>query len=96
MDDDDLYIQDQLATPGQGSRSCTCKKSRCIKLYCDCFASGRVCDVDECRCIACLNNGKNLDAVKEAKKSILEKNPDAFNKVRNRRKITHMFGVFHS
>lgn len=33
---------------------CNCKKSRCLKLYCDCFAVGKCCTKD-CNCINCLN-----------------------------------------
>lgn len=25
-------------------KHCNCKNSRCLKLYCECFASGRYCD----------------------------------------------------
>ena len=33
---------------------CTCKKSRCLKRYCDCFRAGIKC-VAECKCIDCQN-----------------------------------------
>lgn len=33
---------------------CNCKKSRCIKLYCDCFAANLLCE--GCQCINCHNN----------------------------------------
>lgn len=26
---------------GKGQRKCTCKKTRCLKLYCECFAAGK-------------------------------------------------------
>ena len=28
----------------QAKKHCNCKNSRCLKLYCECFASGRYCD----------------------------------------------------
>lgn len=28
---------------------CNCKKSKCLKLYCECFAKGLICGVD-CNC----------------------------------------------
>ena len=34
--------------------TCHCVKSRCLKLYCDCFANGDCCR-PECKCNNCLN-----------------------------------------
>ena len=34
---------------------CRCVKSKCLKLYCDCFASSKYCQAD-CKCEDCLNN----------------------------------------
>lgn len=34
--------------------SCTCRKSRCLKLYCVCFASGAACGMG-CACVDCAN-----------------------------------------
>ncbi|MDR3547487.1 MAG: TCR domain-containing protein [Candidatus Pacebacteria bacterium] len=34
---------------------CSCKKSRCLKLYCECFAAGRPCQ--GCGCVGCCNSG---------------------------------------
>jgi hypothetical protein len=34
---------------------CFCKKSRCVKLYCDCFAAGLHCEDGRCRCTNCQN-----------------------------------------
>jgi hypothetical protein len=36
------------------SMSCNCKKSKCLKLYCECFAANRLCD--GCSCKDCGNN----------------------------------------
>lgn len=33
---------------------CKCKKTRCLKKYCECFADGRGCGV-ECECVDCSN-----------------------------------------
>lgn len=55
---------------------CNCQKSRCLKLYCDCFAVDHYCN--DCQCIDCLNTVENEEARKDAISSILEKNPDAF------------------
>jgi hypothetical protein len=34
-------------------RTCHCKKSQCLKLYCDCFANGAFCS--GCACLDCRN-----------------------------------------
>lgn len=57
-------------------RCCNCEKSRCIKLYCDCYANGVYCD--GCNCIDCLNNGSHEQSRKVAIQSTLERNPTAF------------------
>lgn len=55
---------------------CNCQKSRCLKLYCDCFASNKYCEC--CSCIECLNLLEYEEARKNAMASILDKNPEAF------------------
>jgi hypothetical protein len=34
---------------------CSCPKSKCIALYCDCFKAGRRCNPDRCSCFNCKN-----------------------------------------
>ncbi len=64
-----------LLGPG-GKKHCNCKNSRCLKLYCECFASGRYCE--GCNCVLC-NNNKESEAVRQAAvEAILERNPNAF------------------
>ncbi|GAA0158647.1 hypothetical protein LIER_15613 [Lithospermum erythrorhizon] len=57
-------------------KHCNCKSSRCLKLYCDCFASGIYCD--GCNCVNCHNNLGNEVARREAVEATLERNPNAF------------------
>ncbi|XP_062202510.1 CRC domain-containing protein TSO1-like [Phragmites australis] len=42
------------AEEGEGCKTCSCKKSKCLKLYCVCFASGSHC-TESCGCEPCLN-----------------------------------------
>lgn len=44
--------------------NCNCRKSKCLKLYCECFVSGEVC-VD-CNCQNC----HNIDGGEERSKAI--------------------------
>ncbi|KAL6509651.1 hypothetical protein OROGR_022961 [Orobanche gracilis] len=57
-------------------KQCNCKHSRCLKLYCECFASGVYCD--GCNCVNCHNNVENDAARREAVEATLERNPNAF------------------
>ena len=59
-----------------GKKNCNCKNSRCLKLYCECFASGEYCR--NCNCNGCCNNIENEAIRKETIAAILERNPSAF------------------
>ena len=59
---------------------CSCPRSNCIKLYCDCFKAGRPCS-GICSCLNCKNteeetsvNGERIQAIKNT----LARNPRAF------------------
>ncbi|KAF3597254.1 hypothetical protein DY000_02027517 [Brassica cretica] len=68
-------VEGRDGTP-QKKKHCNCKHSRCLKLYCECFASGTYCD--GCNCINCFNNVDNEPARREAVEATLERNPNAF------------------
>lgn len=67
------------------TKRCSCKRSFCLKLYCDCFNAGVLCS-EECNCEKCKNIdkatssdqepdvGKRMETIIAA----LERNPDAF------------------
>jgi hypothetical protein len=57
---------------------CTCKKTRCLKLYCQCFGVKLYCGRN-CRCLTCYNSVKHEKDRKEAMRSILLRNPGAFD-----------------
>ncbi|GLT25449.1 hypothetical protein SLA2020_005760 [Shorea laevis] len=57
-------------------KQCNCKNSRCLKLYCECFAAGIYCD--GCNCINCHNNSEKEEYRQEAINLILDRNPNAF------------------
>lgn len=63
---------------GSSITICNCKKSRCLKLYCDCFAILNFCDPAHCNCIQCYNNEENEDKRNEAIKLTKERNTLAF------------------
>ena len=55
---------------------CSCQKSKCLKLYCDCFRLGQYCK--GCTCIDCMNLKEHENIRTNAIKSIIHKNPEAF------------------
>ncbi|CAA0814173.1 CRC domain-containing protein TSO1 [Striga hermonthica] len=63
---------------GEGAcKRCNCKKSKCLKLYCECFAAGVYC-VEPCACIDCFNKPVHEDTVLATRKQIESRNPLAF------------------
>jgi hypothetical protein len=68
--------QTQVLPQVQQDRKCNCKNSKCLKLYCECFASGKYCD--GCNCRDCQNNNLHEDVRQVAVASVLERNPNAF------------------
>lgn len=57
-------------------KRCNCKNSKCLKLYCECFASGKYCDA--CNCAGCKNNDEHAHERQSAIEQTLERNPNAF------------------
>ncbi|KVH87958.1 CRC domain-containing protein [Cynara cardunculus var. scolymus] len=58
-------------------KHCNCKKSKCLKLYCDCFAAGIYC-AGPCSCQGCFNRPEYEDTVLETRQQIESRNPLAF------------------
>lgn len=55
---------------------CNCAKSRCLKLYCECFANGQLCK--GCNCQECLNFDEKLPERVKAINFVKERNPESF------------------
>ncbi|CAK9233119.1 unnamed protein product [Sphagnum jensenii] len=62
---------------GEGCKRCNCKKSKCLKLYCECFAAGIYC-VGSCACRECLNKPEFEETVLNTRQQIESRNPLAF------------------
>uniref|UniRef100_A0A6U2EU39 CRC domain-containing protein n=1 Tax=Hemiselmis andersenii TaxID=464988 RepID=A0A6U2EU39_HEMAN len=60
----------------QQSRVCSCKKSKCLKLYCECFSAGLMCST--CKCVDCANDGNHEPERLQAMKNIKQRNVNAF------------------
>ncbi|KAG0491760.1 hypothetical protein HPP92_005158 [Vanilla planifolia] len=61
-----------------GQKLCKCKKSRCLKLYCVCFAGGELCD-EACKCKDCFNKSSQEEMISSTKQKIKNRNPHAFS-----------------
>ena len=73
-----------IISSSPSSVSCNCKKSKCLKLYCDCFATLSYCNANSCNCADCANNSENEILRQEAIKVTKDRNAFAF-----RTKISH-------
>lgn len=82
-----LYLlcaaSEKLREQLEDTKSCSCPRSRCIKLYCECFQAGRKCSPDKCSCKKCKNTdfesgpgGARTIAIQ----NILARSPHAFQK----------------
>jgi hypothetical protein len=56
--------------------TCRCKKSQCLKLYCDCFVRMSYCH--NCGCTDCLNTPETDVLRREAMESLMIRNSLAF------------------
>ncbi|KAD6795504.1 hypothetical protein E3N88_06400 [Mikania micrantha] len=65
------------AGDAEACKRCNCKKSKCLKLYCECFAAGVYC-VEPCACHDCFNKPIHEDTVLATRKQIESRNPLAF------------------
>ncbi|KAJ6775272.1 PROTEIN TESMIN/TSO1-LIKE CXC 4 [Salix purpurea] len=74
-------------------KRCNCKRSKCLKLYCECFAAGLYC-IEPCSCLECSNNPAHEETVLETRKQIESRNPLAFapKVIRNSDSVSE-FGV---
>jgi hypothetical protein len=59
-----------------GAKRCNCRKSQCLKLYCECFSAGVLCS--GCSCVSCHNVEEHATARDDAVKATLQRNPTAF------------------
>lgn len=76
--EDAIFMQTSI--PGMNTAThtkCKCKKSRCLKLYCECFKARGYCG-PECSCECCSNKPECDDEIENARDVILTRNPQAF------------------
>ena len=71
----DLFSQ-QTVIQAKKVISCRCSKTKCLKLYCDCFAEGKYCS--DCDCKDCFNNIEHKEVCDLVVFKTKAKNPRAF------------------
>ena len=52
-----VKLKMQSEDPDRKLERCNCLKSKCLRLYCECFSKGRLCGA-ECKCEGCLNRSE--------------------------------------
>jgi Tesmin/TSO1-like CXC domain, cysteine-rich domain len=80
-----------LQTPGEERLYCTCKNSKCLKMYCHCFRMGRYCQPD-CQCVVCKNTPKYDLERHKAINMIKNRNPLAFTPILDSQSNIHYKG----
>jgi hypothetical protein len=72
------HIQPNISPSGTSLKAvtCNCRKSHCLKLYCDCFKIKNYCN--GCNCVDCANTIETESTRRKAIDSILDRNPNAF------------------
>lgn len=79
----DGLVDDNEEKEGKKKVCSNCKRSKCLKLYCDCFAAGEFCGKD-CNCTDCYNNEEHDKERESSIQAILQRNPTAFKPKVNR------------
>jgi len=65
--------KEKIVNKIKAKKGCKCKKSMCLKLYCECFTAGKYCE--GCDCVGCHNIADYNNERRKAITQIAKKNP---------------------
>ncbi|PWA42021.1 CRC domain-containing protein [Artemisia annua] len=68
----------KTAGRNDGQKRCRCRKTKCLKLYCECFKAGLYCG-ESCSCQGCFNSREYEDTVDHTREQIQLRDPLAFS-----------------
>lgn len=66
---DPTAFEEKVKTNGH-QKGCRCKRSKCLKKYCECYNAGVKCNPNICQCIGCHNAGEAEDAPEDPPESV--------------------------
>jgi len=52
---DPTAFDEKVSTEDGHKKGCKCKRSKCLKKYCECYNGGVGCNPDVCQCQGCQN-----------------------------------------
>ena len=71
----DVILKEESRS-SETTNPCGCSRTKCLKLYCECFSNNRFCV--NCNCKNCKNKPEFEELRNRVKISTIEKNPTAF------------------
>ena len=83
----DVNAFSKQSLKGKGKCMCNCRKSNCLKKYCECFKNGVECG-GECSCFECSNVGSHQSKKKGSKEREREESMEEYSSVKKRAKLS--------
>ena len=65
------HVQTAANSSKKRRLGCTCKKTFCLKMYCECFSQGKKC-LEDCACLNCKNVEGFEEVIENAKMGVKE------------------------
>jgi hypothetical protein len=76
----DRMIDELNLSPRGNSQGCKCTKIDCLKMYCECFSKGKLCN-ERCECHTCCNKDDHREHIYKAQQMANLRHPGTFKGV---------------